>query len=53
MSKCIGCGITLQDQKKDMLGYTPSINNPYCERCFKTIHYNENIKINNLDNNVN
>ncbi len=50
MSKCLGCGITLQDQKKEMLGYTPNLKNPYCERCFKTIHYNENIKIDNIDN---
>ena len=51
MSKCLGCGITLQDQEPNSLGYTPNINNPYCERCFKTIHYNANIQINNIDNN--
>ena len=50
MSKCIGCGITLQDKDKEKLGYTKKIDNKYCERCFKTIHYNEEKKIDNIDN---
>lgn len=50
MNKCIGCGIKLQNTNKDKLGYTPNINNKYCERCFKTINYNEEIKIDYLDN---
>lgn len=50
MSKCIGCGIKLQNTDKDSLGYTNNLSNKYCERCFKTIHYNEERKINNLDN---
>ncbi len=50
MSKCIGCGITLQNSDVNKLGYTKKQDNLYCERCFKTIHYNEEKKVNNLDN---
>ena len=27
MSKCIGCGSELQNLDKDLIGYTPNINN--------------------------
>lgn len=50
MSKCVGCGIKLQDKFKDKLGYTKNLDNLYCERCFKTIHYNEERKIDNFNN---
>ncbi len=50
MRKCIGCGIILQNTFKEKLGYTKNLDNLYCERCFKTIHYNEEKRINNLDN---
>ena len=40
MTKCIGCGITLQDKNKDAVGYTPDIKNKLCERCFKLKNYN-------------
>jgi len=50
MSKCIGCGITIKNTDKNNLGYTLKIDNKYCERCFKTIHYNEERKIENIDN---
>lgn len=45
MSKCIGCGITLQNINTSGLGYTKNLDNKYCERCFRTIHYNEEKKI--------
>ena len=49
--KCIGCGLSLQDTKKDELGYTPDLKNNYCMRCFKLTHYNELInKGVNIDN---
>ena len=51
MSKCIGCGITLQNTHPEALGYTNNLANLYCQRCFKTIHYGEEKKVNNLDNN--
>lgn len=50
MSKCLGCGITLQDKDPNALGYTPKLDNKYCMRCFKTIHYNTEIKVNIQDN---
>lgn len=50
MNKCSGCGIVLQNTNKDELGFTPKLENKYCERCFKTIHYGTNKEINNLDN---
>jgi len=50
MSKCIGCGIKLQNENKEDLGYTKNLENDYCERCFKTIHYNEERKVDNVDN---
>lgn len=50
MNKCIGCGIKLQNTDKEKLGYTKNLDNKYCERCFKTIHYNEERKVTNLDN---
>ena len=50
MSKCVGCGIKLQNTFKDKLGYTNNLDNPYCARCFKTIHYNMDIKVNDINN---
>ncbi len=50
MSKCVGCGIKLQNTFKDKNGYTNNLNNPYCARCFKTIHYNMDIKVNDINN---
>jgi len=50
MNKCIGCGIKLQDKYSNKLGYTKDLKNKYCERCFKTIHYNEERKVSNIDN---
>lgn len=52
MSKCIGCGISLQDSNKLELGYTPKLTNSYCERCFKTIHYGNSKKIDNINNDL-
>ena len=52
MSKCIGCGVTLQNKDKNKVGYTPKekiTNNMYCERCFKINNYNTKF-ITKLDN---
>ncbi len=53
LKKCIGCGITLQNDDKTKLGYTPELNNDLCERCFKLKNYNiltnEGLDINNED----
>ena len=40
MTKCVGCGIKLQEKDKNELGYTPKLNNELCERCFKLKNYN-------------
>lgn len=39
--KCKGCGLSLQNENKDLLGYTPDLKNDFCMRCFKLTHYNE------------
>ena len=41
MSKCIGCGITLQNNSRDLPGYVNNLDYQYCERCFRNIHYSE------------
>lgn len=40
MSKCIGCG-SLLTLNKDSVGYTKSLDNKLCERCFRIRNYNE------------
>lgn len=40
MTKCVGCGIKLQEKDKNELGYTPDLKNELCERCFKLKNYN-------------
>jgi len=39
MTKCIGCGITLQNENINTIGYTTNIENKLCERCFKLKNY--------------
>lgn len=39
-SKCLGCGVVLQNHDKFSLGYI-SNNGNYCERCFRIKNYNE------------
>ena len=41
MSKCIGCGVNLQTNNKDILGYTTNLDNKLCERCFRIRNYND------------
>lgn len=50
MNKCIGCGLPLQDQNKDELGYTPNLKNTYCMRCFRLKNYGEQKEENLIDN---
>lgn len=40
MTKCVGCGIKLQEKDKNEIGYTPNLKNELCERCFKLKNYN-------------
>ena len=41
MSKCIGCGVKLQTNNNEILGYTTNLNNNLCERCFRIRNYND------------
>ena len=38
---CIGCGVMLQDENVTMDGYTTSIDNDICSRCFRMKNYGE------------
>lgn len=38
---CIGCGILLQDENITMEGYTTSLENDICSRCFRMKNYGE------------
>jgi len=39
--KCLGCGCLLQDENILKEGYTTSLTNDYCQRCFKIRNYGE------------
>ena len=49
MSKCLGCGIKLQTENQNELGFTTNIENSICERCFRLKNYGE-YKVVSLDN---
>lgn len=38
---CIGCGVLLQDENMTIDGYTTSIENDICSRCFRMKNYGE------------
>ena len=39
--RCLGCGIVLQDQNVLQEGYTTSLENDICQRCFRMKNYGE------------
>lgn len=41
IKKCYGCGVTLQSNEKEKLGYTRNIDKGLCERCFRIKHYGD------------
>ncbi|AMC93289.1 GTP-binding protein [Erysipelothrix larvae] len=41
MSKCKGCGITLQNTHDNEPGYTKNLDNEYCQSCFRLRHYRD------------
>ena len=45
IKKCLGCGITLQDQNEQKLGFVKDLSMDYCMRCFRLKHYHEIGKI--------
>lgn len=40
MTKCAGCGATLQTENVSLEGYTKSADNKFCARCFDIKNYN-------------
>lgn len=44
--KCIGCGVSLQEDNTTFDGYTSSLNNDICNRCFKMKNYGEYYDVN-------
>ena len=38
---CKGCGIKLQYDDRDKVGYSPKENAQYCQRCFRIKHYDD------------
>ena len=51
MSKCLGCGIELQDKNPNADGYVSDNDLRFCLRCFRLKNYGENRIVNR--NNVN
>ena len=43
MTKCVGCGIKLQDKDKNEVGYTPDLKNEMCEEIYPctVLYYQE------------
>lgn len=41
MNKCQGCGVVLQSDFIEGIGYTKKINSEFCNRCFRIKHYND------------
>jgi len=39
--KCLGCGVTLQDENVLLEGYTVNLENDLCQRCFRLKNYGE------------
>lgn len=50
MTKCIGCGIKLQNTNKNKLGYVEDLSKNICTRCFRLTNYGEYQKV-SLNNN--
>lgn len=38
---CKGCGILLQNEDENALGYVPSLDASYCQRCYRIRHYGD------------
>ena len=38
---CKGCGVELQNEDPEALGYVPRLDATYCERCYKISHYGQ------------
>ena len=42
MSKCVGCGVTLQDVDQTSDGYVSGVDKELCQRCFVIKNYGQN-----------
>lgn len=40
-NKCLGCGVLLQNDNQDEIGYVIDLKMDYCQRCFRMIHYDQ------------
>ena len=51
MTRCLGCGVKLQNKDSENLGYTTDLENKICERCFKLQNYGKysSVNLNNED----
>jgi len=38
---CKGCGVQLQNEDPDALGYVPKLDASYCQRCFRIRNYGD------------
>lgn len=47
MKKCKGCGAILQSENKNEMGYVLNLEQDYCQRCFRLIHYGDAKKLKN------
>lgn len=41
LTKCLGCGVELQNVDNKKIGYTPKLEGGYCQRCFRLTHYDD------------
>lgn len=38
---CKGCGVLLQNEDENALGYVPTLDTSYCQRCYRIRHYGD------------
>ena len=44
-NKCVGCGVELQINHPEELGYTNSLDSTYCKRCYRIKHYGDHASL--------
>ncbi len=45
-NKCQGCGLQLQNEDENKVGFVPNMESPICKKCFRSKNYGE------FDNNL-
>lgn len=38
-TNCVGCGVKLQENHPNQLGYVPKLDNLFCQQCYQLMHY--------------